>query len=70
MSNIKHKKDISFANIIKIQKIEEYMKSHNLSEKRFAEKCNLSLKELQAILQNHDFFEPIWIFKISRVMGI
>lgn len=55
----KDKNEITFENTIKIQKIEEYMKKHNLTEEQFAQKCHLSLKELQKVLHNHSYFEPI-----------
>lgn len=68
MKNSKH--EITFENTIKIQKIEEYMKKHNLTEEQFAQKCHLTLKELQKVLHNHSYFEPIWVLKIARTMSV
>ncbi len=70
MTKSKSKGELSFSNTIKIDLIKEYMKKKNWTEEQFAEKCHLSLKELQKVLNNHSFFEPIWILRIARTMGV
>ncbi len=66
----KDKNEITFENTIRIQKIKEYMKKHNLTEEQFAQKCHLILKELQKVLHNRSYFEPIWVLKIARTMSV
>ena len=46
------------------------MKKHNLSEADFAKKCHLKLSQLMKILNNTEFFEPIWLLQIARAMGV
>ncbi len=61
---------VTFENTVEIEKIKAYMKKHNLSEADFAKKCHLKLSQLMKILNNTEFFEPIWLLQIAHAMGV
>ena len=65
------KKDIySMEGVVKIEVIRDFMKKKNLSEQEFADRCRLSLKELQKVLDGRSLFEPICLLKIAHAMGV
>jgi len=55
---------------VKINKIKRFIEEHGLTEQQFAEKCKIELKQLHKIFDDYSYFEPIWLLRIARTMGV
>lgn len=64
-----NKKPSPITGSVKINLIKEFMKQKNLTEEEFAEKCHIETKQLQKVLDDFSYFEPIWLLRIARTMG-
>lgn len=56
--------------LVRIDLIKEYMKTNKLSQKRFAEMCNLNVWNLRHVLSDDCHFNAIYLFKIAKVMKV
>ena len=59
-----------FTGSIKIKKIEDFMKERNLTESEFAKMCKIEVGDLHKVLDDFSCYEPIWILRIARAMGL
>ena len=64
------KKNSIFTGSIRIIKIENFMKEKGMTESEFAKKCKIEVEDLHKVLDDFSCYEPIWILRIARVMGL
>lgn len=55
---------------VNVSKIRDYMKQNNLTQKQFAEKCNLNIWNLQSVLSDYKNYKLIYLFKIAKAMDV
>lgn len=63
------KKKSEITGSVKINLIKEFIKQNSLTEEKFAQKCHLELSQLQKVLDDYSYFEPIWLLRIARAIG-
>lgn len=64
------KKNNIITGTVNIAKIKEYMKQNHLTQKQFAEKCNLNIWNLQSVLIDYKNYKLIYLFKIAKAMDV
>ena len=57
-------------NIIKIELIENYIHTHNLTKKIFCVQCKIRIEELEKILTNNLDINILSLFKVAKILNI
>ena len=57
-------------NLVKTEKILNFIKENKLTKREFAEKCGINVWNLRKVLSGQTNFDVVYLFKIAKFMKI
>ena len=57
-------------NLVKTEKILNFIKENKLTKREFAEKCGINVWNLRKVLSGNANFDAVYLFKIAKFMKV